>query len=69
MTVPQAAFNVIRESCKGISHVPWLRASAEIPPEEAAKPGYPDKVIEKFSSKLRQVRDEGGMGKDGVWEY
>ena len=49
--------------------MPWLRTAVEVPREEAAKPGYPEKVIEKVKGKLRQVRDEGGMGKDGVWEY
>ena len=49
--------------------MPWLRRAVEVPHEEAAKPGYPEKVIGSVKDKLRQVGDEGGMGKDGVWEY
>jgi len=64
----EAMVSEMREACKGVSKVPWLRLDKSKPMPEVG-PAYGAAVVERSKSALGQLAKEGKMGSDGLYFY
>ncbi|KAJ5110700.1 hypothetical protein N7532_001235 [Penicillium argentinense] len=69
-----ADFAAMRESCHGISTVPWLRhAITTSPPPNSSKPilgpEYGKEIAERVTRCLRDLADDGKLNSDGVYYF
>ena len=58
----------MREACKGVSKVPWLRPDMSVP-RPPLGPGYAEHIVGRIKECMRKIREEGRMGEDGVYFY
>ncbi|PVH69341.1 hypothetical protein DL98DRAFT_473884 [Cadophora sp. DSE1049] len=63
-----AGFQQMREACKGVSKVPWLRPDMSVP-RPPLGPGYAEHIVGRIKKCMRKIREEGRMGEDGVYFY
>ena len=68
----EATFNSMREACQGISNVPWLHHDWNVHVTQGGPPvgpGYGKAIVERLKAKLKELRDSGKMGEDGIYAY
>ncbi|KAH8821982.1 hypothetical protein F5884DRAFT_746268 [Xylogone sp. PMI_703] len=61
-------FNELREACKGITQIPWLRPDLSSTPS-IWLPGLGRRIGLKAKAGLKKVAEEDKMGQDGVHFY
>lgn len=69
-----ADFSAMRESCHGISTVPWLRHAIKTsPPPNSPKPNlgpeYGKEIAERVTRRLQDLADDGKLHSDGVYYF
>lgn len=63
-----AEFDEMRQACRGLSSVPWLRMDMAVP-RPPLGPGYADHVVQRIKACMKNIEAEGKMEQDGVWFY
>ena len=58
----------MREACKGISKVPWLRPDLSIP-RPPVGPGYAEHMVGRVKNCMKKLVEEGKMEEDGVYFF
>jgi hypothetical protein len=58
----------MRQSCQGLSSVPWLKMDMTVP-KPPIGPGYAEHVVQRIKACMANIEAEGKLEQDGVWLY
>jgi hypothetical protein len=58
----------MREACRGLSSVPWLKMDMTVP-KPPLGPGYAEHVVQRIKACMRKIEAEKMLEQDGVWLY
>lgn len=58
----------MREACRGLSSVPWLKMDMTVP-KPPLGPGYAEHVVQRIKACMKKIEAEGMLQQDGVWLY
>jgi hypothetical protein len=60
-----AAFQIMRDACKGKSNIPWLRPDLSVPTPPLG-PLYGKAMVERVKACLDNLAEEGKLGEDSI---
>ncbi|KAJ5123492.1 hypothetical protein N7448_009589 [Penicillium atrosanguineum] len=63
-----AEFDEMRQACRGLSSVPWLKIDMTIE-RPALGPGYAEHIVNRIKTCMEKIKAEGKLEQDGVWLY
>lgn len=58
----------MREACRGVSSVPWLKMDMTVP-KPPLGPGYAEHVVQRIKACMEKIEAEGMLDQDGLWLY
>ncbi|OGE56185.1 hypothetical protein PENARI_c003G06001 [Penicillium arizonense] len=58
----------MRQGCKGLSSVPWLKMDMTVP-RPPLGPGYAEHVVQRIKACMKKIEAEKMLEQDGVWLY